>query len=261
MSDIAEMPPEPAKPEQAASAPAQEEQAAIASASAEQTSIVPDKREQVTIALLTEAPMPGTVKTRLVMMLGVDGATTLHERLIERAVMTANAADIGPVVIWVSPDNRHPFLARMKEEHGARIEVQPRGDLGDRMLAAVKRAEGPTIVMGVDCPGLKPEHLSEAAAILRAGTDAVFCPAEGGGYVLAGLREPQPKLFADMPWRTDRVMLETRRRLAQLNLSWREPLTLWDIDRPSDIRRLKREGYDELIAGLMRESKPLQLQG
>lgn len=215
----------------------------------------------VTVALFTKAPIPGTVKTRLVMMLGVDGATTLHERLTERAVMTANAADVGPVVVWTSPDERHPFFARLNDEHGVALERQPKGDLGERMLAAFKRAQRPTIVIGADCPALTAAHLREAADTLRAGADAVFFPAEDGGYALVGLRQPQPALFDDMPWGSDRVMIETRRRLAHLNLSWREPATLWDVDRPSDIRRLRKEGFEELIAGLVRESKPLQLQG
>lgn len=217
--------------------------------------------EPVTVAVFAKAPIAGTVKTRLVMMLGVDGATTLHERLAERAVMAANGADVGPVVVWASPDERHPFFARLHDEHGVALERQPKGDLGARMLAAFKRTQRPTIVIGVDCPALTAAHLREAADVLRAGTDAVFLPAEDGGYVLVGLRNPQPDLFSDMPWGTDRVTIETRRRLAHLDLSWREPATLWDVDRPSDVRRLRREGFEELVAGLMRDSKPLQLEG
>jgi rSAM/selenodomain-associated transferase 1 len=219
------------------------------------------KPEPVTVALLTKAPIPGTVKTRLVMMLGVEGATRLHERLTERAVMTANAADVGPVVVWGSPDERHPFFTRLVEEHGVTVERQPKGDLGERTLAVFKRAQRPTIVIGADCPALKPEHLRETADLLRSGTEAVVFPAEDGGYVLIGLRQLHPSLFDDMPWGSERVMIETRRRLAQLNLSWRERATLWDVDRPSDIRRLRRDGFEELVAGLTRDAKPLEFQG
>jgi glycosyltransferase A (GT-A) superfamily protein (DUF2064 family) len=42
-------------------------------------------------------------------------------------------------------------------------------------------------------------------------------------------------------------MAETRRRLTRLSLSWREPARLWDVDRPEDLERLKREGLASLL--------------
>jgi glycosyltransferase A (GT-A) superfamily protein (DUF2064 family) len=51
-----------------------------------------------------------------------------------------------------------------------------------------------------------------------------------------------------MSWSTGSVMAETRRRLARLGLSWREPARLWDVDVPADLERLQRAG----LASLMR---------
>jgi glycosyltransferase A (GT-A) superfamily protein (DUF2064 family) len=98
------------------------------------------------------------------------------------------------------------------------------------------------------------EHLRTAAETLRNGADAVVFPVEDGGYVLIGMRAPQPDLFSGMTWSTDTVMTETRRRLTHLGLSWREPvLQLWDVDRPSDIRRMRREGgFEDLLVGIGR---------
>jgi glycosyltransferase A (GT-A) superfamily protein (DUF2064 family) len=42
-------------------------------------------------------------------------------------------------------------------------------------------------------------------------------------------------------------MAETRRRLQSLTLSWRELPTLWDVDTPEDLERLRREN---LLRGL-----------
>ena len=67
-------------------------------------------------------------------------------------------------------------------------------------------------------------------------------PAEDGGYVLIGMRSPQPALFTDMRWSTPRVMDETRHRLRAFGLSWQEPVTLWDVDVPEDIARLPAIG-------------------
>ena len=90
---------------------------------------------------------------------------------------------------------------------------QPDGDLGARMLAALKASGGPTLVIGTDCPAMMPAHLRKAADVLRGGADAVVYPAEDGGYVLIGMRKPLPALFAGMRWSTADVMEETRRRL------------------------------------------------
>jgi glycosyltransferase A (GT-A) superfamily protein (DUF2064 family) len=50
-----------------------------------------------------------------------------------------------------------------------------------------------------------------------------------------------------MPWSTAGVKAETRRRLARLGLSWREPARLWDVDGPEDLPRLEREGLASLL--------------
>jgi len=70
----------------------------------------------------------------------------------------------------------------------------------------------------------------------------VVCPAEDGGYVLIGMRKPLAALFAGMAWSTDAVMAETRRRMRYHKLSWQEPVTLWDVDRPEDLPRLRGLG-------------------
>ena len=37
-------------------------------------------------------------------------------------------------------------------------------------------------------------------------------------------------------------MKDTRRRLEQARLRWREPATLWDVDTPADLARLRAAG-------------------
>jgi glycosyltransferase A (GT-A) superfamily protein (DUF2064 family) len=50
-----------------------------------------------------------------------------------------------------------------------------------------------------------------------------------------------------MPWSTVAVMAETRRRLRQLGLAWRELARLWDVDVPEDLDRLRRDGPAGLL--------------
>jgi glycosyltransferase A (GT-A) superfamily protein (DUF2064 family) len=102
-------------------------------------------------------------------------------------------------------------------------------------------------VVGTDCPALTPYHLRTAAAHLRNGVDAVLIPAEDGGYALIGIQMPQPALFAGIAWGADTVAAETRRRLARLGLSWREPARLWDVDRPEDLARMQTAGFGDLL--------------
>ena len=202
----------------------------------------PGSAEPVAVAILAKAPLPGLAKTRLAPALGADGAAALQGRLIERAVETARAADVGPVALWAAPDQDHPTFQTLAALFGVALARQPDGDLGARMLAAIAAAQGPALVIGTDCPALQPAHLRAAAGVLAGGVDVVVIPVEDGGYALIGLREPHPGLFADMPWSTARVMAETRRRLVRLGLTWREPAHLWDLDEPAALERLSGAG-------------------
>ncbi len=198
--------------------------------------------EPVAIAVLAKAPVAGFAKTRLIPVLGAARAARLQARLIERTVDTACAARVGPVTVWIAPDETHAAFQTLRARHDVDRALQPNGDLGARMLAALKAAGGPALVIGTDCPALMPTHLRAAAEALRGGADAVVCPAEDGGYVLIGMRTPLPALFAGMAWSTASVMDETRRRLRFHKLAWQELATLWDLDVPEDLPRLRGLG-------------------
>ena len=75
----------------------------------------------------------------------------------------------------------------------------------------------------------------------------MIIPTDDGGYALIGMRAPVPALFSDMHWSSPGVMDETRRRLRELGLTWQEPATLWDVDRPEDLERLREIGLHHLI--------------
>ena len=203
--------------------------------------------ERVAVAVLAKAPLNGFAKTRLIPVLGANGAALLQARLTKRAVAAACAAAVGPVTLWATPDESHPTFQALHAHLGIALARQGDGDLGARMLAGVAAAKGPCLVIGTDCPALTSDHLRTAAEVLRGGADAVVVPADDGGYVLIGMRRAQPALFSDMRWSTPHVMDETRRRLRQLGLSWQEPFTLWDVDVPADLERLREIGLESLI--------------
>lgn len=202
--------------------------------------------EAITIAVMAKAPVAGLAKTRLIPALGPTGAAALAARMIERTVSVACTAAIGPVTLWSTPNETHPLFQTLTAAPAVTLARQPDGDLGTRMLAAVVASAQPTLVIGCDCPALTADRLRDAAAALQA-NDAVLIPTEDGGYVLIGMRRPQPMLFAGMTWSTPTVMANTRQRLRSLGLTWRELDTLWDVDTPSDLERLQRE-YPGLLA-------------
>jgi rSAM/selenodomain-associated transferase 1 len=203
--------------------------------------------EPVAVAVLAKAPIPGFAKTRLIPALGADGAAALASRLIDRAIATACEAGVGPVTLWAAPAETHAAFQSARARFGIALACQPDGDLGARMLAALAAANGPALIIGTDCPALTTAHLRAAAEALRGGTDVVVCPAEDGGYVLIGARKAEPALFSAMPWSTAEVMAETRRRLQALGLVWQEPVTLWDVDTPDHLARLRQSGMGNLI--------------
>jgi rSAM/selenodomain-associated transferase 1 len=192
------------------------------------------------IAVFAKAPVAGEVKTRLAAALGAERAARVHAGLVEHALATAALARPALLELWCAPDAAHPFFARCAQRFGCSLRVQEGGDLGARMAHAFA-ASAPLVLIGSDCAALTPAHLLRAWHALRT-HDAVFAPAEDGGYVLVALSRPRPALFRSNAWSEASVMRETRERLAAAGLRGLELETLWDVDRPEDFRRLLQSG-------------------
>ncbi len=195
----------------------------------------------VSVAILAKAPIAGLAKTRLIPTIGAHAAAALQERLTERAVTTALAANVGPVTLWCAPDSTHSTFVQFVTRLRITLKPQPQGDLGERMLSATTASNGPVLVIGTDCPALTEIHLRGAASALREGIDVILIPAEDGGYVLIGTRTPQPALFAGIAWSTKTVLAETRARVIEQRLILAERPPLWDVDTETDLARLERE--------------------
>ena len=95
------------------------------------------------------------------------------------------------------------------------------------------------IVIGSDVPGLTRDHLKKAVRRLAAGCHAVLSPAEDGGYALIGLRRLEPRLFQGMQWGGADVYARTATALGLLGLRWQPLGTVWDVDRPEELDRLR----------------------
>ena len=195
------------------------------------------------LIVFARAPVPGEVKTRLAPLLGAHGAAALQAELVARALRTALLARCARVELHGSPHARHPFFLDCARRHGVRLRAQGAGDLGARMRRAFERALACApcaVLIGSDCPSLRPEDLRAAVHALQHGAQAVCAPTEDGGYALVGLRRSARALFAGIPWGEARVFAATRRRLARLGWRWQRLRTVWDVDRPADYERLER---------------------
>jgi rSAM/selenodomain-associated transferase 1 len=201
--------------------------------------------DQVAIAILAKAPVPGLAKTRLIPSIGAHAAAVLQERLTERTIVTALAANIGPVTVWCTPDTSHGTFRELATRYKIKLKRQPDGDLGQRMLAAILANDGPTLVIGSDCPAFTPECLNAGARALHDGADVVLTAAEDGGYVLIGMRIKQSQLFTNVSWGTTKVLAETRARVNALRLVSVELPPLWDVDTEDDVARMEH-AYPEL---------------
>lgn len=204
--------------------------------------------ESVAVAVFAKAPVAGFAKTRLIPLLGPEGAARLQARLTEHALALARSAAIGPVTLWGAPDAEHPCFRDAAARDGIALAAQPEGDLGARMLSAFEAATGALVLIGTDCPVLTADDLRAAAGTLRHGADVVIAPTEDGGYGLIAAPRPIPRLFEDMPWSTDQVARLTRERADEAGLRLEELRLIWDVDTPADYERLRQEVGARLTA-------------
>lgn len=209
----------------------------------------PDSRPALLV--FAKAPEPGRVKTRLAAQIGEGAAAVLAARLALRTLATARTANIGPVQLWCAPDATHPFFDVCHRRHGVELHPQSGPDLGARMAHALRSAleyHPAAILVGTDVPTMTVDDLREAAAALAAGDDAVFGPAEDGGYWLVGMRRMADEVFNDVPWSTDGVLEATRQRCNALGWRVAEVARRWDVDRPEDFERLRADPHAAALA-------------
>lgn len=200
------------------------------------------------LIIFAKAPVAGAAKTRLIPALGAEGAAKLHARLLEHSIQRAVASACFPIYLFTPENHGHPFIDHLLETYPLIHRLQQGVDLGERMKNALfsihTENKSSVLLIGSDCPAIDGDILTLCSASLE-DNDAVFIPAEDGGYTLVGqtlhssaLFSGASAVFENIEWGSDRVMKQTRAQLASLSLRWSEPLTLWDVDRPEDLVRL-----------------------
>lgn len=193
-------------------------------------------RADCLVVVFARAPRAGAVKTRLAGRLGGEAAARLHQRLVRAALRTARDARCASVELHAT--RRHAWFDTLQ----VRVRLQRGHDLGERMFHALRhglRRHRQVVLIGSDAPALTGADLLRAARWLCGGTDVVLAPAEDGGYALVGVRRIVAGIFSGVAWGSGSVMAATRASLLRHGLRWRELRTVWDLDRPQDLERLR----------------------
>jgi len=191
------------------------------------------------LIIFAREPLVGTVKTRLARDLGSHRtATDLYAAMLADVLAAAATLDdTRLLVFWALQNGAAPPFPSLP-----RLEMyeQRGGDLGERMANAFEEAFASgcraCCIIGSDAPDLPTEYILRAFTLLeRDQAEAVFGPADDGGYYLLGLRSLPQQLFEDIAWSSDevlRISLE-RARLSGLRTSLLPP---WrDIDTAGDL--------------------------
>ena len=140
-----------------------------------------------TIVVFARAPRLGTVKSRLARDIGQRAALRFHRETLLRLLRSLLRCRRFRTVLALTPDGAGDRL-------GVRVARIPqgKGDVGQRMDRACKRfPRGKVAIIGCDIPAANAGDVVAAFRALGA-ADAVFGPAEDGGYWLVGLGPHRP---------------------------------------------------------------------
>lgn len=189
---------------------------------------------QPTLIVFVKAPEPGRAKTRLGREIGHGRAAMLFRVMTKRTLKEAAAGPWRTVLAIDPPSALYGWRALWD----CRFErmAQAKGDLGARLNAAMAAMpKGPVVVIGADAPGLRAARIRRAFHLLGR-ADAVFGPAEDGGFWLAGFarRRRAPHLFENVRWSGPHALEDALAGLPESFRVERLP-SLRDIDRAADL--------------------------
>lgn len=195
------------------------------------------RAEGVPTALFARAPRAGWAKTRLAPALGVDGAARLYGAFLRDTLERVGLAKELAPSLWAASARDVEPLRRVAPTLG--VCVQPEGDLGLRMRAALQAASetGLALVLGTDAPTLPIRVIREAVSALER-ADVVLGPSADGGYHLLGVRE-RPFDLRGVRWSSPHALTDTWERARAEGRTVALASPWYDVDTPDDLRLLR----------------------
>jgi rSAM/selenodomain-associated transferase 1 len=192
---------------------------------------------------MAKAPAVGRTKTRLCPPLSPTEAAQLYEALLRDTIHLAAGLDGVQLAIALTPPEATQQFERWSPPGTVLLPVSG-ADIGqclDRAFSSLLAAgHNGVMALNSDGPTLPAAYLARALAHLVQ-ADVVLGPGEDGGYYLIGLRAPQPKLFYEIDWSTERVLSQTLARAESLELCVALLPPWYDVDTAPDLDRLRAE--------------------
>jgi hypothetical protein len=219
------------------------------------------------LAIMTKAPQPGRVKTRLVPPLTLEEAAELNKCFLRdtaTAISTACSRRPAGDVQFEHAGASHSEAARsacgiaVYTPAGAEStynDILPtafsllpqRGDrFGERLYSAVedlfKCGFGSVCLIDSDSPTVPAKNFAEAVELLSTIEDRIVLgPSDDGGYYLIGVKKPHRHLFEQIDWSTERVLNQTMLRATEIGIEVKLLPTGYDVDDDASLRRLCNE--------------------
>lgn len=190
----------------------------------------------IPICIFAKPPVPGAVKTRLA--LPGRAAELARAFLVDTC---AAVQDLGWARTILATTGE--IDSRLRATLPRAVWMQGEGDLGARLERVLRRAldlAPAAMAIGADAPVL-PVTRYEAAREALATHDAVLGPSDDGGFYLLALRRCPAGLLAEIPWSCERTFEATLARLRAHGLTVKVLEPWFDIDRPEDLARVRRE--------------------
>jgi rSAM/selenodomain-associated transferase 1 len=200
------------------------------------------------LGIMTKAPRPGKVKTRLTPPLTSEQAAQLNTCFLRDLSMSIlHATTMSPakgIGVYTPIGMEAAYETILPPEF---FLVPQRGDdFGERLIFAAEDlfALGfqSVCLINSDSPTVPAESFAEAAIELADPRDRlVLGPSDDGGYYLIGLKQMHRRLFEQIDWSTERVFAQTKERAAELGLQVHELASGLDVDDRASLEKLKRE--------------------
>lgn len=214
------------------------------------------------LAVMTKAPIPGSVKTRMVPPLTHEQAAELCRALLFDQLEHLSALADVDLFVAFTPAEAVTLIESLVPP-GFQYFPQRGADLGARMNAVFyelrRRGHRNLVVMGSDLPALPLNILNDAFQALEAERQRIVLgPSRDGGYYLVGMNRPTPEIFNEMSWSHDRVFSQTIEKLASLGIDFTTLPGWFDLDTIEDIEFLRSYSDPAVRAAMKRTVSFLQ---
>jgi len=163
------------------------------------------------LVIFLKAPHMGQVKTRLAKDIGQVAAWRFYKRCAAGIIKRVGRGAWQTTICLAPDDYKGSFF---KGDYN--IIYQGGGDLGQRMQRVFDNMpRGNVVLIGGDIPAIKKYHIERAFKTLR-NHDAVFGPAEDGGFWLVGFKRTRARIapFNNVRWSTPDTLNDTLDNIA-----------------------------------------------